>query len=83
MTTTHSSEAHLIGAIEELPEHCRDPCPSNFEEGPQYCYRILTAKDSSTYRRALKNCQDEPDSDLADEIDLRDPNVIQLVRLAR
>ncbi|EPB77123.1 hypothetical protein ANCCEY_03824 [Ancylostoma ceylanicum] len=33
--------------------------------------------------KALKSCQDESDSDLADEIDLRNPEVIQLVRLAR
>ncbi|KAL6739833.1 hypothetical protein Aduo_013241 [Ancylostoma duodenale] len=63
-------------------DHCKEPCPSNYEEGPEYCYRILPAKESSTYKRALKNCQNESDSDLADEIDLRNPEVIQVVRMA-
>ncbi|EPB70366.1 hypothetical protein ANCCEY_10536 [Ancylostoma ceylanicum] len=34
-----------------LSDHCKRPCPSAYEEGPEYCYRILSAKDSSTYRR--------------------------------
>ncbi|EYC05921.1 hypothetical protein Y032_0079g1258 [Ancylostoma ceylanicum] len=81
-TTVTQSITDHIDMITSLPEKCRRPCPSSYEEGPDYCYRILTAKESSTYKRALKNCQDESDSDLADEIDLRNPEVIQLVRLA-
>ncbi|KIH62959.1 hypothetical protein ANCDUO_06752 [Ancylostoma duodenale] len=42
----------------------------------------LTTNILTEMLQALKNCQDESDSDLADEIDLRNPEVIQVVRMA-
>ncbi|ETN77509.1 EGF-like domain protein [Necator americanus] len=61
-------------------EDCKAPCLCSYEEGSEYCYRILSSLDSSTYRKALKNCQSDDDSDLADERDFGDPEVVKLIR---
>ncbi|CAJ0601065.1 unnamed protein product [Cylicocyclus nassatus] len=69
-TTPTSSETK--GSLRE----CQSSCSSKYQEGPYFCYRILSAKESTTYRRALKSCQDE-DGELADEVDFRNAEVIE------
>ncbi|VDM74210.1 unnamed protein product [Strongylus vulgaris] len=67
----------------EVPLDCDHVCPNKYELGPEYCYRILSAKQSRTYLRALRSCQEDVNADLADEIDLRNPEVMELVRSLR
>ncbi|CAJ0601066.1 unnamed protein product [Cylicocyclus nassatus] len=60
------------------PEGCKNACPAQYHEGPHYCYRILSQRQSITYRRAMRSCQGE-DSYLADEIDFRSQEVIEVL----
>ncbi|EPB66672.1 hypothetical protein ANCCEY_14239 [Ancylostoma ceylanicum] len=57
-TVTQSITDHM-DMITSFPEKCRRPCPSSYEEGPDYCYRILTAKESSTYKRIVKSKRED------------------------
>ncbi|CAJ0600951.1 unnamed protein product [Cylicocyclus nassatus] len=33
-------------------DRCASPCPSDYEQGKEFCYKVLHAKKSVTYRRA-------------------------------
>ncbi|VDL84952.1 unnamed protein product [Nippostrongylus brasiliensis] len=62
---------------------CAYPCPIGLLEGPDYCYQLLKAQPLLNYRKALHLCAVEGGSDMADEVDLRDPQVRQLLRNVR
>ncbi|WKY13041.1 hypothetical protein Q1695_004114 [Nippostrongylus brasiliensis] len=59
---------------------CAYPCPIGLLEGPDYCYQLLKAQPLLNYRKAFHLCAVEGGSDMADEVDLRDPQVVQLLR---
>ncbi|WKY13064.1 hypothetical protein Q1695_004125 [Nippostrongylus brasiliensis] len=59
---------------------CAYPCPIGLLEGPDYCYQLLKAQPLLNYRKAFHLCAVEGNSDMADEVDLRDPQVLQLLR---
>ncbi|WKY13039.1 hypothetical protein Q1695_004113 [Nippostrongylus brasiliensis] len=59
---------------------CAYPCPIGLLEGPDYCYQLLKAQPLLNYRKAFHLCAVEGGSDMADEVDLRDPHVLQLLR---
>ncbi|WKY13072.1 hypothetical protein Q1695_004130 [Nippostrongylus brasiliensis] len=59
---------------------CAYPCPIGLLEGPDYCYQLLKAQPLLNYRKAFHLCAVEGGSDMADEVDLRDPQVLQLLR---
>ncbi|WKY13055.1 hypothetical protein Q1695_004121 [Nippostrongylus brasiliensis] len=59
---------------------CAYPCPIGLLEGPDYCYQLLKAQPLLNYRKAFHLCAVEGDSDMADEVDLRNPQVLQLLR---
>ncbi|VDL80197.1 unnamed protein product [Nippostrongylus brasiliensis] len=59
---------------------CAYPCPIGLLEGPDYCYQLLKSQPLLNYRKAFHLCAVEGGSDMADEIDLRDPQVLQLLR---
>ncbi|WKY13131.1 hypothetical protein Q1695_004166 [Nippostrongylus brasiliensis] len=63
--------------------NCTLPCPRGYLEGPDYCYRLLNDTTTTNYRTALHLCTLDGFSDMADEVDLRNPVVLQLLRNAR
>ncbi|VDL78175.1 unnamed protein product [Nippostrongylus brasiliensis] len=63
---------------------CALPCPLTYMEGPNYCYRLLQdIRSTINYREAFHLCAVEEKGDMADEVDLRDGLVQQLLRNAR
>ncbi|VDL79188.1 unnamed protein product [Nippostrongylus brasiliensis] len=62
---------------------CAYPCPIGLLEGPDYCYQLLKTQPLLNYRKAFHLCAVEGGSDMADEVDLRDPQVLQLLRNVR
>ncbi|CAJ0600973.1 unnamed protein product [Cylicocyclus nassatus] len=62
-TLPHSKPTHLIKDTTterwttEIAQRdrCASPCPSDYEEGKVFCYKVLHAKKSVTYRRVCQH----------------------------
>ncbi|VDL75142.1 unnamed protein product [Nippostrongylus brasiliensis] len=81
-STSYSSRAPPESTTARSWE-CALPCPLNYMEGPNYCYRSLqNIRSTMNYREAFHLCAVEEKGDMADEVDLRDGLVQQLLRNA-
>ncbi|WKY13075.1 hypothetical protein Q1695_004131 [Nippostrongylus brasiliensis] len=80
-TTSDSSLQSTTRDHDQVTDfQCAYPCPIGLLEGPDYCYQLLKAQPLLNYRKAFHLCAVEGGSDMADEVDLRDPQVLQLLR---
>ncbi|WKY13067.1 hypothetical protein Q1695_004127 [Nippostrongylus brasiliensis] len=80
-TTSDSSLQSTTRDHDQVADfQCAYPCPIGLLEGPDYCYQLLKAQPLLNYRKAFHLCAVEGGSDMADEVDLRDPQVLQLLR---
>ncbi|WKY13056.1 hypothetical protein Q1695_004121 [Nippostrongylus brasiliensis] len=80
-TTSDSSQQSTTRDHDQVSDfQCAYPCPIGLLEGPDYCYQLLKAQPLLNYRKAFHLCAVEGDSDMADEVDLRNPQVLQLLR---
>ncbi|WKY13069.1 hypothetical protein Q1695_004128 [Nippostrongylus brasiliensis] len=80
-TTSDSSLQSTTRDHDQVADfQCAYPCPIGLLEGPDYCYQLLKAQPLLNYRKAFHLCAVEGGSDMADEVDLRDPQVRQLLR---
>ncbi|WKY13065.1 hypothetical protein Q1695_004126 [Nippostrongylus brasiliensis] len=77
-----TSQSSLQSTTRVADFQCAYPCPIGLLEGPNYCYQLLKAQPLLNYRKAFHLCAVEGGSDMADEVDLRDPQVRQLLRNA-
>ncbi|WKY13135.1 hypothetical protein Q1695_004168 [Nippostrongylus brasiliensis] len=81
-STPYSSRAPAASTTARSWE-CALPCPLAYLEGPNYCYRLLqNIRSTMNYREAFHLCAVEEKGDMADEVDLRDGLVQQLLRNA-
>ncbi|VDL80138.1 unnamed protein product [Nippostrongylus brasiliensis] len=82
--STELTDPNLDRSTPESTENfqCAYPCPIGLLEGPDYCYQLLKAAPLLNYRKAFQLCAVEGGFDMADEVDLRDPQVLQLLRNA-
>ncbi|VDL81736.1 unnamed protein product [Nippostrongylus brasiliensis] len=80
----HSSKTTSDASLQSTTRdfQCVYPCPIGLLEGPDYCYHLLKPQPIINYRKAFQLCAVEGSSDMADEVDLRDPQVLQLLRNA-
>ncbi|VDL78094.1 unnamed protein product [Nippostrongylus brasiliensis] len=82
-STSYSSQAPPESTTARSWE-CALPCPLAYLEGSNYCYRLLqNIRSTMNYREAFHLCAVEEKGDMADEVDLRDGLVQQLLRNAR
>ncbi|WKY11921.1 hypothetical protein Q1695_003472 [Nippostrongylus brasiliensis] len=79
-SSSTTSDASLQSTTRDF--QCVYPCPIGLLEGPDYCYHLLKPQPIINYRKAFQLCAIEGSSDMADEVDLRDPQVLQLLRNA-
>ncbi|VDL75137.1 unnamed protein product [Nippostrongylus brasiliensis] len=81
-STSYSSRAPVESTTARSWE-CALPCPLAYLEGPNCCYRLLqNIRSTINYREAFHLCAVEEKGDMADEVDLRDGLVQQLLRNA-